>query len=104
MRRQRGQHVLVHEIRRPGGVRQAAHDAVGALGGLGQTGHAHGPVGACDPNRAADTIIVPGFEHFQRPPRPRVRAALKLAGRAGIRIASTADRGARGLAAKATLA
>lgn len=36
----------------------------------------------------ADTIIVPGFEDFRRPPRPRVRAALKLAGRAGIRIAS----------------
>ncbi|MBX7547699.1 helix-turn-helix domain-containing protein [Streptomyces sp. NPDC004232] len=36
----------------------------------------------------ADTIIVPGFEDFRRPPHPRVRAALKLAGRAGIRIAS----------------
>ncbi|XDO63852.1 AraC family transcriptional regulator [Streptomyces sp. RLB1-33] len=36
----------------------------------------------------ADTIIVPGFEDFRRPPLPRVRAALKLAGRAGIRIAS----------------
>jgi transcriptional regulator GlxA family with amidase domain len=36
----------------------------------------------------ADTIIVPGFEDFRRPPPARVRAALKLAGRAGIRIAS----------------
>ncbi|KOV56841.1 GlxA family transcriptional regulator [Streptomyces sp. MMG1121] len=36
----------------------------------------------------ADTIIVPGFEDFRRPPHPRVRAALKLVGRAGIRIAS----------------
>lgn len=27
----------------------------------------------------ADTIIVPGFEDFRRPPHPRVRAALKLA-------------------------
>ncbi|MFI6254275.1 GlxA family transcriptional regulator [Streptomyces sp. NPDC051016] len=36
----------------------------------------------------ADTIIVPGFEDFRRPPLPRVRAALRLAGRAGIRIAS----------------
>ncbi|MFJ9358814.1 GlxA family transcriptional regulator [Streptomyces mirabilis] len=36
----------------------------------------------------ADTIIVPGFEDFRRPPHPRVRTALKLAGRAGIRIAS----------------
>ncbi|MFG3015863.1 GlxA family transcriptional regulator [Streptomyces cinerochromogenes] len=36
----------------------------------------------------ADTVIVPGFEDFRRPPHPRVRAALKLAGRAGIRIAS----------------
>lgn len=36
----------------------------------------------------ADTVIVPGFEDYRRPPHPRVRAALKLAGRAGIRIAS----------------
>ncbi|MCC3772594.1 GlxA family transcriptional regulator, partial [Streptomyces sp. UNOC14_S4] len=36
----------------------------------------------------ADTIIVPGFEDYRRPPHPRVRAALELAGRAGIRIAS----------------
>lgn len=26
----------------------------------------------------ADTIIVPGFEDFRRPPHPRVRTALKL--------------------------
>ncbi|MER5699937.1 helix-turn-helix domain-containing protein [Streptomyces mirabilis] len=36
----------------------------------------------------ADTVIVPGFEDYRRPPHPRVRAALERAGRAGIRIAS----------------
>ncbi|MGW0729648.1 DJ-1/PfpI family protein [Streptomyces mirabilis] len=36
----------------------------------------------------ADTIIVPGFEDYRRPTHPRVMAAPKLAGRAGIRIAA----------------
>ncbi|MER5699526.1 DJ-1/PfpI family protein [Streptomyces mirabilis] len=36
----------------------------------------------------ADTVIVPGFEDYRRPPHPRVQAALKLTARAGIRIAS----------------
>jgi transcriptional regulator GlxA family with amidase domain len=50
----------------------------------------------------ADTIIVPGFEDFRRPPHPRVTAALKLAGRAGIRIASICT-GAFALAAAGLL-
>ncbi len=36
----------------------------------------------------ADTVVVPGYEDYRRPPHPRVSAALELAGRAGIRIAS----------------
>ncbi len=50
----------------------------------------------------ADTIIVPGFEDFRRPPHPRVTASLKLAGRAGIRIASICT-GAFALAAAGLL-
>jgi transcriptional regulator GlxA family with amidase domain len=36
----------------------------------------------------ADTIIVPGYQDYRRPPSSHVTAALKLAGRAGVRIAS----------------
>jgi transcriptional regulator GlxA family with amidase domain len=50
----------------------------------------------------ADTIIVPGFQDHRRPPHPRVTTALKLAGRAGIRIASICT-GAFALAAAGLL-
>ncbi|GHD80934.1 AraC family transcriptional regulator [Streptomyces mirabilis] len=50
----------------------------------------------------ADTIIVPGYWHYQRPPAPEVTAALKLAFSRGARIASICT-GAFALAAAGLL-
>src|ERR1700754_5093465 len=50
----------------------------------------------------ADTIIVPGYDEHRRPPSPAVTGALKLAARAGIRIASICT-GAFALAAAGVL-
>src|ERR1700736_1166204 len=46
-------------------------------------GFTRGLAAGLDALADADTIIVPGFEDFRRPPHPRVTAGLKLAGRAG---------------------
>jgi transcriptional regulator GlxA family with amidase domain len=50
----------------------------------------------------ADTIIVPGFEDYRRPPGPEVAAALRLAFSRGARIASICT-GAFALAASGLL-
>jgi len=50
----------------------------------------------------ADTVIVPGYWNYRRPPHPRVVAALAEAGRAGRRIASICT-GAFALAAAGLL-
>ena len=50
----------------------------------------------------ADTIIVPGYWHYRRPPAPEVTAALKLAFSQGARIASICT-GAFALAAAGLL-
>ncbi|WP_225828625.1 GlxA family transcriptional regulator [Streptomyces naphthomycinicus] len=50
----------------------------------------------------ADTIIVPGYWEYQRPPEPEVTAALRLAHRRGARIASICT-GAFALAAAGLL-
>ena len=50
----------------------------------------------------ADTIIVPGYHDYRSPPSGAVTAALKLAGRAGLRIASICT-GAFALAAAGLL-
>ena len=50
----------------------------------------------------ADTIIVPGYDGYRSPPSGAVTAALKLAGRAGLRIASICT-GAFALAAAGLL-
>lgn len=50
----------------------------------------------------ANTIIVPGYWHYQRPPAPEVTAALKLAFSRGARIASICT-GAFALAAAGLL-
>ncbi|WBO68694.1 GlxA family transcriptional regulator [Streptomyces camelliae] len=50
----------------------------------------------------ADTVIVPGFADYRRPPHPRVTAALERAGRAGTRTVSICT-GAFALAAAGLL-
>src|SRR3981189_3116012 len=51
----------------------------------------------------ADTVIVPGYQDYRPPPSGAVIAALKLAGRAGVRIASICT-GSFALAAAGLLA
>ena len=72
-----------------GSVRTSAGFTLGVAAGLGIL-------------EKADTIIIPGYDGYQRPPPPAVAAALKRAAHAGARIASICT-GAFALAAAGLL-